>query len=250
MDSARFPLRLRRSSVLVGSLLGTVMFSAIVVGRPGLTNANAASMRSTTATTQAKPASPASPASATSATGAKKSSTTAKKSASATKKSTKAAAPVNFNVSKPYDAPEFTELQNWVNSKPLTLADLRGQVVLLNFWTFGCFNCQNTIPHIRDLYAKYHGQGFEIVGLHAPEFDYEKEAANVAKAVKKDRITWPVAQDNGFKTWRRYKNGFWPSFYYLDRTGKVRYTHIGEGGYAEQDAVVAALLAEPVPPTV
>ena len=224
MDSARFPVRMRRSSVLVGSLLGAVVLGTVVVGRPGVTVANAASMRSTTATKKAKPA------------GANRPS--------------KAAAPVNFNVSKPYDAPEFTELQNWVNSKPLTLADLRGQVVLLNFWTFGCFNCQNTIPHIRDLYAKYHGQGFEIVGLHAPEFDYEKEAANVAKAVKKDGITWPVAQDNGFKTWRRYKNGFWPSFYYLDRTGKVRYTHIGEGDYAEQDAVVAALLAEPVRPTV
>ena len=228
MDSAHFPVRLRRSSVLFGGVLGAVVLGSVVVGRPSFTTANAASIRSAAAS-------------------AKKSSASAAASA---KKSTKAVATVNFNVSKPYDAPEFTELKNWVNSKPLTLADLRGQVVLLNFWTFGCFNCQNTIPHIRDLYAKYHGQGFEIVGLHAPEFDYEKEATNVAKAVKKDRITWPVAQDNGFKTWRRYKNGFWPSFYYLDRTGKVRYTHIGEGDYAEQDAVVAALLAEPVRPTV
>lgn len=237
MDSARFPVRTRRSSVLVGSLLGTVVLGAVVVGGPGFARADAASNQFTAVTTNAKPASEGKAAKPASA-------------GNAAKPSAKAAPPVTFNVPKPYDAPEFTELQNWVNSKPITLADLRGQVVLLNFWTFGCFNCQNTLPHVRDLYAKYHRQGFEIVGLHAPEFDYEKEATNVAKAVKKDRITWPVAQDNGFKTWRRYKNGFWPSFYYLDRTGKVRYTHIGEGDYAKQDAVVAALLAEPVPPTV
>lgn len=149
-----------------------------------------------------------------------------------------------FSVDEPYAAPEFAELQNWVNSSPLTLASLKGKVVLINFWTFGCYNCQNTIPHVKDLYAKYHAKGFEIVGIHAPEFDYEKDAANVRKAVAEDGIAWPVAQDNGFKTWRRYKNGFWPAFYYLDRTGRVRHLHIGEGGYANQDAVVAALLAE------
>ncbi len=149
-----------------------------------------------------------------------------------------------FSVEAPYAAPEFVGLQNWVNSSPLTLAGLKGKVVLINFWTFGCYNCQNTIPHVKDLYAKYHAKGFEIVGIHAPEFDYEKDAANVKKAVADDGIAWPVAQDNGFKTWRRYKNGFWPAFYYLDRAGRVRHLHIGEGSYANQDAVVAALLAE------
>jgi thiol-disulfide isomerase/thioredoxin len=160
-------------------------------------------------------------------------------------KITKVAA--KFNVDQPYAAPEFTDLQNWINSDPLTLADLKGKVVLVNFWTFGCVNCQNTLPYVRDLYAKYHDKGFEIVGLHAPEFGNEKEIANVRSAVKSDGITWPVAQDNSFKTWRRYKNGFWPSFFFIDKTGKVRNTHIGEGGYANQDAVVAALLAEPAP---
>ena len=154
-----------------------------------------------------------------------------------------------FNVDTPYAAPEFTELGTWVNSAPLTLADLRGKVVLVNFWTFGCVNCQNTLPYVRDLYAKYHAKGFEIVGLHAPEFGYEKEIANVRKAVKSDRIVWPIAQDNSFKTWRKYKNGFWPSFFFVDKAGNVRYTHIGEGGYDNQDAVVAALLAEPAPKT-
>jgi thiol-disulfide isomerase/thioredoxin len=154
-----------------------------------------------------------------------------------------------FNVDTPYAAPEFTELQNWINSDPLALTDLKGKVVIVNFWTFGCVNCQNTLPYVRDLYARYHDKGLEIVGLHAPEFGYEKEIANVRKAVKDDGIKWPVAQDNGFKTWRRYKNGFWPSFFFIDKTGKVRHTHIGEGGYDNSDAVVAALLAEPGPAT-
>lgn len=153
----------------------------------------------------------------------------------------------SFSENDPYAAPEFVGLQNWINSTPLTLAGLRGKVVLVNFWTFGCYNCQNAIPYMKDLYAKYRGKGFEIVGLHAPEFDYEKEAANVKKAVANDDITWPVAQDNGFKTWRRYKNGYWPAFFYIDKVGNVRHLHIGEGGYANQDAVVAALLAERPP---
>ena len=152
----------------------------------------------------------------------------------------------SFSEDDPYRAPEFTGLQNWVNSPPLTLSGLRGKVVLVNFWTFGCYNCQNTIPYLKDLYAKYRKDGFEIVGIHAPEFDFEKDAANVKRAVAKDGIAWPIAQDNGFKTWRRYKNGYWPAFYYLDKTGEVRHLHIGEGGYANQDAVVAALLAERV----
>ncbi len=152
-----------------------------------------------------------------------------------------------FNVERPYAAPEFTDLQNWINSKPLAIADLKGKVVLVNFWTFGCVNCQNTLPYVRDLYAKYHAKGFEIIGLHAPEFGNEKEIANVRAAVKSDGISWPVAQDNSFKTWRRYKNGYWPSFFFVDKTGNIRHTHIGEGGYDNQDAVVAALLAEPAP---
>ncbi len=172
--------------------------------------------------------------------------TSKKSSATTQSKPIKVVAP-SFSEGKPYVAPEFVGLQNWVNSAPLTLSGLRGKVVLVNFWTFGCYNCQNTIPYVKDLYAKYHSKGFEIVGIHAPEFDYEKDAANVKKAVAEDEIAWPVAQDNGFKTWRKYKNGFWPAFYYLDKTGKVRHLHIGEGGYANQDAVVAALLAEGSP---
>ena len=169
-----------------------------------------------------------------------------KAGATATKSATPTTKP-SYNVEDPYEAPGFVDLQNWVNSKPLQLADLKGKVVLINFWTFGCINCRNTIPNMKDLYAKYHDKGFEIVGIEAPEFDYEKEAAGVAKAVKELGITWPVASDNRWKTWRQYKSAYWPGFFYLDKTGKVRHTHVGEGGYKKSHEVVAALLAEPAP---
>ena len=156
-----------------------------------------------------------------------------------------AASAVVPNVKHPFPAPELVGLKNWVNSEPLTLASLQGKVVLVNFWTFGCINCRNTLPHVKALYAKYHAKGFEIIGVHAPEFGYEKDAANVHKAVVREGIQWPVAQDNTFSTWNEYRNQFWPAFYYVDRSGRVRHIYAGEGSYGTQDSVVAALLAEP-----
>ncbi len=155
---------------------------------------------------------------------------------------------VKFNIDVPSEAPEIETGLEWINASPQTLAGLRGKVVLVNFWTLGCINCQRTLPHVKELYAKYHAKGFEIVGVHSPEFDYEKELGNVRKAVADEGITWPVVQDNGFVTWKRYRNRFWPAFYYLDKTGKLRHFHAGEGAYAQQDQVVAALLAEPASP--
>lgn len=168
----------------------------------------------------------------------------ATRAARATPTSSAARTVVVPNVKIPFAAPELVGLKNWVNSAPRTLASLRGKVVLVNFWTFGCVNCQNTLPHVKALYAKYHAKGLEIIGVHAPEFGYEKDAANVRKAVARDGIEWPVAQDNSFSTWNEYRNQFWPAFYYVDRAGKVRHFYAGEGSYATQDAVVAALLAE------
>ena len=160
---------------------------------------------------------------------------------------TTATTAVKLSVKRPYAAPQFSGLKNWVNSDTaLTIDALKGKVVLVDFWTFGCINCQNTLPHVRALYAKYHAQGFEIIGVHAPEFGYEKDAANVRDAVKRYGIKWPVAQDNSFATWQNYRNQFWPAMYYIDRKGFVRHFYAGEGQYARQDAVVAALLAEPV----
>jgi thiol-disulfide isomerase/thioredoxin len=151
---------------------------------------------------------------------------------------------VKFSVAVPFPAPAIAPGLTWLNSEPLILASLKGKVVLINFWTFACINCQRTLPHVKDLYAKYHDKGFEIVGIHTPEFDYEKELDNIKKAVKEEGITWPVVQDNNFVTWKKYRNTYWPAFYYLDKSGNIRHFHAGEGKYANQDAVVAALLAE------
>ncbi len=151
-----------------------------------------------------------------------------------------------LNVEVPYAAPEFVGLENWMNSlgKPVTLAELKGKVVIVDFWTFGCINCQRTLPHLNDLYAKYHDRGLEVIGVHTPEFDSERTTANVKKAIKREGIKFVVAQDNQNKTWNAYRNRYWPQFYFIDRKGVVRHTHIGEGGYENADLVVAKLLAE------
>ncbi len=151
-----------------------------------------------------------------------------------------------LNVEAPYPAPEFVGLENWLNSKgkPVTMAELKGKVVIVDFWTFGCINCQRTLPHVNDLYTKYHDQGLEVIGVHTPEFDSERTTANVKKAIKREGIKFVVAQDNQNKTWNAYRNRFWPQFYFIDRKGNVRHVHIGEGGYENADLVVAKLLTE------
>jgi cytochrome c biogenesis protein CcdA/thiol-disulfide isomerase/thioredoxin len=141
-------------------------------------------------------------------------------------------------------APELTGIQGWINSEPLTLEGLRGKVVIVDFWTFGCYNCRNTRPHVRALYDKYHDQGLEIVGVHTPEFAYEKVPANIERAAQDQRVNWPIAFDNDFKTWRAFNNRYWPAFYFIDATGRLRHTHFGEGGYDFNEKVVQQLLME------
>jgi thiol-disulfide isomerase/thioredoxin len=141
-----------------------------------------------------------------------------------------------------HPAPDFTGIDGWLNSPPLTLADLRGKVVLIDFWTFSCVNCVRTIPHLKILYNDYKDDGFVIVGVHSPEFDFEKVPANVAAAVKRLGITWPVAIDSQMATWNAYQNEYWPAEYLLDQQGRIAYTSFGEGDYAETDAAVAQLL--------
>ncbi len=145
-------------------------------------------------------------------------------------------------VSARAEAPDFTGIDGWLNSPPLTLADLRGKVVLIDFWTFSCVNCVRTIPHLNILYDDYKNDGFTIVGVHSPEFDFEKVPANVAAAVKRLGITWPVAIDSQMATWDAYQNEYWPAEYLLDQEGRIAYTSFGEGDYAQTDAAVAALL--------
>jgi thiol-disulfide isomerase/thioredoxin len=141
-------------------------------------------------------------------------------------------------------APELVGLGPWYNSAPLTLAELRGKVVLVDFWTYSCINCVRTLPHMRELWARYHDQPFVIVGVHAPEFVFEKSPANVADAIKRHQLGYPIAQDNDFGTWKAFNNHYWPAKYLVDAQGVIRYTHFGEGEDEATDAAIRSLLAE------
>ena len=140
-------------------------------------------------------------------------------------------------------APNFVGISNWLNSGPLSIADLRGKVVLVDFWTYGCVNCVNTLPHVTRLYRAYHDRGLVVVGVHTPEFPFEKSTANVQTALKRHGITYPVAQDNDFATWNAYGNEYWPAQYIVDQNGKIVFTHAGEGRYDEIERTIQKLLA-------
>ena len=146
--------------------------------------------------------------------------------------------------------PSFAGATGWLNTPgnaPLTAEALRGKVVVVNVWTYECYNCLNALPHVKALAAKYRGRDVVVVGVHTPEFARERVPANVAAAARRLGVTYPVALDNGFAVWRAFHNRYWPSVYIADRAGRVRFHHFGEGRYADQDRVVAQLLAEPVP---
>ncbi|MGZ4272224.1 MAG: redoxin domain-containing protein [Solirubrobacteraceae bacterium] len=144
-------------------------------------------------------------------------------------------------------APPFTDNQRWFNTpgnRPLTLAGLRGHVVLVDFWTYTCINCIRTLPFLKGLYARYHRDGLEIVGVETPEFTFEQEASNVQQAINSDGLRYPVVQDNRYGTWNAYQNQFWPAEYLIDAHGQVRHTQFGEGNYKEDEAAVRELLYE------
>lgn len=141
-------------------------------------------------------------------------------------------------------APEFVGISRWLNSEPLTMAQLKGKVVLVDFWTYTCINCIRTLPHVTGWYEKYKGKGFVVVGVHTPEFEFEKNTTNVANAIRQFGITYPVAQDNEYATWRAYDNHYWPAKYLVDAQGKVRWIHFGEGKYDEAEQAIQALLTE------
>jgi thiol-disulfide isomerase/thioredoxin len=142
-------------------------------------------------------------------------------------------------------APDFDGVGAWINSTPLRLADLssQGKVVLVDFWTYGCYNCSNTLPYIKQWWNKYKDQGLVIVGVHTPEFETEHVLANVQDAVRRQEIGWPVVQDNDYTIWRAYGNNYWPHFYLIDERGQIVYDHIGEGAYDETDRQIAVALA-------
>ena len=141
-------------------------------------------------------------------------------------------------------APDFQKISTWINSKPLTLASLRGKVVLVDFWTYSCVNCIRTLPYVEHWYDTYRKDGFVVVGVHTPEFAFEHVPSNVERAVKSFGITYPVALDDDYGTWTAWGNQYWPAEYYIDRQGDVRYAHFGEGDYAKTESVIRTLLAE------
>lgn len=139
---------------------------------------------------------------------------------------------------------EFTGISKWLNSDPLTLQGLRGKVVLVDFWTYTCINCIRTLPFVTGWYEKYKDQGLVVVGVHTPEFEFEKKTENVENAIDQYNITYPVAQDNDYATWRAYDNHYWPAKYLIDKDGNVRYFHFGEGEYEETEIAIQELLKE------
>ena len=141
-------------------------------------------------------------------------------------------------------APELTN-ETWLNvDSPLHIADLRGKVVIVEMWTFGCINCQHVMPSLKEWHSKYADQGLVIIGNHFPEFSYEKDLENLKNAIAENDIQYAVAQDNNGETWRAYKNHYWPTLYLIDKQGHIRYVHIGEGRYQETEENIKALLEE------
>ena len=144
-------------------------------------------------------------------------------------------------------APEFERLGPWINSEPLTLKGLRGRVVLIDFWTYSCINCLRTLPYIREWDTRYRKAGLTIVGVHSPEFAFERVASNVRENVRKLKLHYPVAMDNDYGTWQAWSNQYWPAKYLIDRSGHVRYYHFGEGEYGKTEEAIRTLLGADAP---
>jgi peptide-methionine (R)-S-oxide reductase len=142
-------------------------------------------------------------------------------------------------------APEFAP-GTWINSEPLTLKSLRGRVVLIEFWTFGCYNCRNTLPFVKAWHERYASKGLTVIGVHSPELDGEEKIDNVRREVASLGIHYPVVTDNDYDTWKEYKVNAWPTIFILDKTGKIRWAHVGEGAYDDAEKLIQKLLTENV----
>lgn len=140
-------------------------------------------------------------------------------------------------------APEISS-DTWLNSGPVRLQDLRGRVVLVEFWTFGCRNCHHVEPYIKGWYKQFHNAGLEVVSIHSPEFSYEREVENVRQYVSREAISYPVLIDNDFLNWERFNNRFWPTLYLIDKYGYIRFMKIGEGEYRVMEQYIRNLLEE------
>jgi thiol-disulfide isomerase/thioredoxin len=143
-------------------------------------------------------------------------------------------------------APEI-KAEKWINTdKELTLENLRGKVILIEFWTFGCYNCRNTLPKMNEWYEKYGSGSFEIIGIHCPEFDHERKFENVKESVEELGIKYPVAIDNSFYNWYNYDVHAWPTIFIIDKKGEIRYQKVGEGNYKKTEEIIKQLLEEQV----
>jgi thiol-disulfide isomerase/thioredoxin len=148
-----------------------------------------------------------------------------------------------YKSSESIAAPELA-MGDWINSEPLNLKDLRGRVVLIEFWTFGCYNCRNTLPYIKDWDARYRANGFTVIGVHSPEFDDERKLEHLRREIASLGIMYPVVTDNDYQTWKAYNVEAWPTTFLLDKQGRIRWRHVGEGGYSEAERLIQKLLAE------
>lgn len=156
-------------------------------------------------------------------------------------------ASIEHGLATPVQAPDIKSDGHWFNSSPLSLEKLKGKVVLVDFWTYSCINCLRTFPYVKSWYERYKDKGFEIIGVHTPEFEFEKQMGNVEKAIKRFSVTWPVVQDNDFVIWKRFSNQYWPAHYLINREGKIVYTHFGEGNYDVTEKNIRTLLNETGP---
>lgn len=155
----------------------------------------------------------------------------------------------SFGSSKEYQTSESTTAAElapgeWINSEPLKLKDLRGQVVLIEFWTFGCINCRNSLPFVESWHARYREQGLIVIGVHSPEFEEEKNVASLRGQVASLGIRYPVVTDNDYQTWKAYNVEAWPTIFLLDKQGRIRWMRVGEGKYDETERQIQKLLAE------
>src|SRR4029079_9110370 len=140
--------------------------------------------------------------------------------------------------------PPFDGATGWLNSMPLDAKALKGKVVLVDFWTYSCINCIRTVPEVAALHKRYGKDGLVVVGVHTPEFAFERDPANIRKAIGDFGITYPVAIDSNYTIWRAFKNQYWPAHYLADANGRIRYHHFGEGGAGQTEAAIRKLLAE------
>ena len=142
------------------------------------------------------------------------------------------------------ELPSLGGATEWLNSQPLTAAGLRGKVVLIDVWTYTCINWLRTLPYVRAWAEKYKNQGLVVIGVHAPEFAFEKNIDNVRRAAKDMKVNYPIAIDNDYAIWRAFKNEYWPALYFVDAQGKIRHHHFGEGEYEQSERIIQQLLSE------